>query len=82
MIEVDFIGALYKPNVEGEPVALPGWHVNVTNEGLATRTDLESYVVTPTVLRRVWAGDNPTDPVVTVALRFADEAASLAILNA
>lgn len=55
----------------GEPNLLSGWHANITPADLTP--ELEPYVVTPSRLRRVWAGDDPTNPVLTVALRFADE---------
>jgi len=78
MIETDVIGVLYHDpdpaNPDAPPVAYPGWRVNITTQGLAMRPDLAAYVVTPSRLRRVWAGDDPTDPEVTVALSFASEA--------
>ncbi len=93
MIETDIIGPLYTTGVYGEPdpqtglaieitppVALTGWHVNTTPAGLAARPDLTPYVVTPSHLRRVWAGDDAANPTMTVALRFADEAEALAVL--
>lgn len=81
MIETDVIGLLHGPTPEdgSEPPALAGWHVNITAEGLAARPDLATYVVEPSLLRRVWAGDDPAAPVVTVALRFADEAEASAL---
>ncbi|MFC0633308.1 hypothetical protein [Brevundimonas balnearis] len=83
MIEADVIGTLFEAagDDEAEAVPLPGWHVNITTEGLAARPDLAPFVVTPTTLRRVWAGDDPAAPVVTVALRFADQAAAEAALG-
>lgn len=82
MIERDVIGLLfdYPTDDDGEPIPLDGWHVNITVEGLALRPDLAPHVVTPSRLRRVWAGDDPLNPVATVALRFADEAAAVAVL--
>lgn len=56
-----------------------GWLVNITRRGLRLRPELEAYVVTPTTLQRVWAGDDPGEPDVTVALRFDDEAAAAAL---
>jgi hypothetical protein len=83
MIEVDVIGVLYLPQADpdAEPVAYPGWRVNITVDGLAARPDLEPFVVTPTRLRQVWAGDDPTAPDVTVALAFADEEEAGAVLQ-
>lgn len=82
MTPLDIIGTLYQaqtdPDVPPEP--LTGWHVNTTTDGLAERPDLAHYVVTPSALRRVWAGDNHLAPTWTVALRFADEAEALAAL--
>jgi len=74
MIELDVIGPLFDPPAAegGEPVALAGWHVNATFAGLAERPDLAAFVVTPSRMRQVWAGDDPIAPVLTVALRFAD----------
>jgi hypothetical protein len=76
MIEIDVIGALFDPPSDegGAAVPLAGWHVNITPGGLVARGDLEPFVVTPGRLRRVWAGDDPLSPTLTVALRFADEA--------
>lgn len=86
MIETDVIGVIYRAPVDPTdpnevPVAVPGWCVNITAEGLASRPDLQTFVVTPERLRRVWAGDDPESPDVTVALRFADEAEALLVLN-
>ncbi len=63
-------------------VIYPGFHVNTTTAILAERPDLEPYVVTPETLMRVWAGDDPDNPTMTVALRFADEAEALAVIGA
>jgi hypothetical protein len=70
-MSVDVIGPLY--NDEGD--LLTGWHVNVTPDEVTP--ELEPFVVTPSRLRRVWAGDDPVGPEITVALRFADEAEAL-----
>ena len=79
---IDRIGLLFEPPTQegGEPVALAGWHANTTQEVLTARPELEPFVVTPTRLRRVWAGDVATDPVITVALRLADEAEAADLL--
>lgn len=79
MIDIDLIGPLFDPPLVegGEPVEMAGWHVNVTPAVLAMRSDLEPFIVTPTRLRRVWAGDDPVEPVLTVALRFIDENAAI-----
>lgn len=81
----DIIGPLVIPaEYDGDnvlthaEVVLPGWHVNTTPEAIAQRPDLEPYVVTPSAMRRVWAEDDPANPVSTVALRFASEAEAVA----
>jgi hypothetical protein len=81
-MNADIIGTLYDPPAEegGEPGLLAGWHVNITPDALSP--ELEPYVVTPSRLRRVWAGDDPEAPVLTVALRFADEAEALTFFPA
>lgn len=76
MTDIDIIGPLYEPHPtdpEGEPVLLPGFHVNVTPDLMMERPELEAFRVEPSPLRRVWAGDDPVNPVVTVPLRFADQ---------
>ncbi len=76
MIELDVIGLLFDPPAAegGDPIELPGWHVNATAEGFALRSDLNAFLVTPSRMRRVWAGDDPVTPTLTVPLRFADAA--------
>ena len=76
-MSIDIIGDLYDPHPtdpEGEPVLLAGWHVNVTTDYLAEHPELEPFIVQPSPMRRVWAGDDHTNPAVTVPLHFADEA--------
>lgn len=68
MTEIDIIGTLY----DDAGAALSGFHVNITPEGLTPA--LEAFRVEPTPYRRVWAGDDAMAPVITVGLRFADEA--------
>lgn len=82
-IEIDVIGELFTPPAEeGAPaVRLPGWHVNITRAGLQARPELASFVVEPSHLRRVWAGDDPSSPALTVALRFEDEAHAHEVLG-
>lgn len=83
---IDIIGLLYTPGVYGPPdpvtfaraeitppILLDGWHVNTTPDYLADHPELEQFVVSPSTLRRVWAGDDPQNPTQTVAMRFADE---------
>ena len=81
-MSIDVIGPLYDPPSEegGEPVLLPGHHANVTPDEMTP--ELEAFRVEPSPLRRVWAGDDPLDPVITVALRFNDEAEATARLSA
>lgn len=80
---IDIIGIIYDAPAEegGEPVALSGWHVNTTPEYMAEHPELEPFVVTPSHLRRVWAGDDPVNPVSTVALRFVDEAEAIDVIG-
>jgi len=83
-MSIDRIGLLFDPppTPDGEPVELAGWHVNLTVEAMAERPDLAAYVVTPTRLRRTWAGDDPAAPRMTAPLRFADAAQAGALLGA
>ena len=76
---IDIIGIIYDPPTEegGESVALFGWHINITKEYLDEHPELEPFVVVPSALRRVWAGDDPQNPTTTVALKFDSEAISL-----
>lgn len=73
---IDVIGALYDLPTPGEPVRLWGFHVNITAACLAERPALQSKVMAPAALRRVWAGDSPTAPLMTVPLRFNGENAA------
>lgn len=54
---IDVIGTLYDPpeTEDGDPVALPGWHVNVRLVAGESAEALEPFVVTPENPRRVWA---------------------------
>ena len=85
----DMIGPLVIPaEYDGDnalthaEIVLPGWHVNTTPETMEARLDLVPFIVSPSPFRRVWAGDDPASPAVTVALRFADEAEARAALMA
>ena len=80
-MSIDVIGPLYDPPSEegGEPVLLPGYHVNVTPDEMTP--ELEAFRVEPNPLRQVWAGDDPANPQWTVPLRFADEAGARAVLG-
>lgn len=76
MTDIDIIGALFEPHPtdpEGEPVLLSGFHVNVTPDLMSERPELEEFQVQPSSLRRVWSGDDQSNPKYTVALRFPDE---------
>lgn len=77
----DVIGDLYD-NIEGDapPVKLEGFHVNTTVETLNATPALSPFVVTPEPFRRIWAGDDPVAPVLTVALRFDSEEQALKYL--
>ena len=57
---------------------LSGFHVNITPDELTEA--LEPFVVVPSKLKRVWAGDGPENPQYTVCLKFADEAEFTAIM--
>jgi hypothetical protein len=76
MTPLDLIGIILDApaSEDGESTPLEGWHVNTTSAALIERPALSAFVVTPSRLRRVWAGDDPSNPVLTVALRFVDEA--------
>lgn len=77
---IDVIGLLYEPHPsdpEAPATLLPGWYVNVTTDYLSDHPEIAPFVVEPSPLRRVWAGDNPVNPLITVPLRFASEAESL-----
>lgn len=75
---IDVIGSLFDPPAEpgGDDVRLWGFHVNITAECLDARPDLAGKVHMPAALRRVWAGDDPAAPVLTVPLRFNGENAA------
>ena len=75
---IDIIGALYSPPADpaDEPVRLWGFHVNVTPEVIEARPDLAAKVHQPATLRRVWCGDDPAAPTMTVPLRFNGENAA------
>ena len=60
---------------------VPGYHVNTTVADLAEHPELEPFVVVPSILRRVWAGDDPENPQWTVALKFTDEDEARAVLG-
>ena len=72
------------PDAEGvRPVTgyVEGYHVNTTAADLTEHPELAPFVVVPSTMRRVWAGDSPDDPQWTVALKFADEAEARAVLG-
>ena len=83
MTDLDIIGTLYRTQTDPEtpPEPLTGWHVNTTEAGLIANPDLVAFVITPSRLRRVWAGDDPVDPDLTVTLRFDSEAQARAVLG-
>jgi len=72
MTDIDIIGTLYDVLPEGEPVALPGWHINTTAEVPAW----EAQRVTPATPWRVFAG------VDTFHYTWPDEASAAAALAA
>lgn len=71
---IDIIGKLYEypQDSEQDSIEMPGWHVNVTPDFM--RQEWEHFRVEPSPLRRVWAGDDPLNPTLTVPLRFDSEA--------
>lgn len=84
---IDLIGDLYRDdatfdadgNMLTPPTKLSSWHVNVTEEEMTEA--LEPFRRDPPMLRRVWAGDDPSEPEITVPLRFADEAEARNVLG-
>lgn len=75
---IDIIGAFYDlpDSPEELRVRRYGFHVNVCPSVLASNPHLETRIVTPLALRRVWSGDDPAAPIETVALRFNGEVAA------
>lgn len=76
MIGVDIIGPLYDMTDPEDPVRVWGFHVNVTPAVIEAYPALTSKVHQPETLRRVWSGDDPSNPTETVALRFNGENAA------
>lgn len=55
LVEVDVIGVIMLPaNGDAEPVALPGWHVNIRCADDRDLTALEEHQVFPRKPSRVW----------------------------
>jgi hypothetical protein len=54
---IDVIGVIYEPSddSDAEPVALPGWHVNVRALDGENTEGLEAFEVHPESPVRVWA---------------------------
>ena len=54
---IDIIGTVYQanPDPEGDPIALPGYAVNVFTMPDEDEAALEPYVVVPSSRYRVWA---------------------------
>lgn len=59
----------------------PGVHYNTTPSDLAAHPALQPYVVAPSLLQRIWAGDDPAAPTMTVALVFPDQATADAVFS-
>lgn len=77
---IDIIGILYdQPDPEVAPFELPGWHVNITPDVMQDK--LKPYLVEPSPLRRVWAGDDPGNPLLTVPLKFESEEQAIEVLT-
>lgn len=72
------------PDADGDRTVVgwrDGYRLNTTAEVLAARPELAAFRVEPPRMIRVWAGDDPEAPTVTVALRFADEAEAAEVLG-
>ena len=56
-LAVDVIGPLFDPPAQegGEPVPLPGWHVNLRCADDRDLSACAPFAVTPSPPRRVWA---------------------------
>jgi hypothetical protein len=54
---IDTLGVLYErqDDPEAEPIALPGWHINIRLVEGEDAEALQAYEVHPTLPRRVWA---------------------------
>jgi len=54
---IDTLGVLYErqDDPEAEPVALPGWHINIRLVDGEHAEALQAYEVHPTLPRRIWA---------------------------
>ena len=65
----------------------PEYHVNLPtwpqtpDEFVADHPALEPYRRQPPLLARIFAGDDPENPTMTLALRFADEGEARAVLG-
>lgn len=76
---------VYLRGADGELTAdpAPGVHYKTDLPALADYAEqLAPYVVTPAQLQSVWAGDDPAAPVMTVSLRFPDDATAQTVLTA
>jgi hypothetical protein len=53
---IDTLGILYErqDDLEAEPVAISGWHINIRLVEGEDATSLQAFEVHPTVPRRVW----------------------------
>lgn len=60
-------------------VNLPTWP-QTPDEFVAERPDLAPYRREPPLLSRIFAGDDPAAPTMTLALRFTDEAEARGVL--
>jgi len=72
----DELGLIYTPVVS----YVPGYHLNVTDNLLLLHPSLEEYRIMPDTLNRVFSGDDPAAPEITIALRFTDEEEAKAVL--
>jgi hypothetical protein len=52
---IDTIGVIYEHQDDAEPVALPGWHVNVRALDGEDASGLDAFEVHPASPVRVWA---------------------------
>lgn len=67
---IAILGDIPKPQID----------LNVTPEVLADYPELLPYVVNPTNVKRVFAGDDPSNRTLTVCLSFPDEATARAVM--
>lgn len=60
----------------------PGYRLNMLRPDYEARPDLAPWRVEPERLARVFAGDDPENPTLTIALEFPGEAEAVEVLGA